>query len=578
MHSHPLIQQLQKLKESSRYAIAQGNKYDLDDFKNYLHIEREIEKQLKETIVRSSHSDRAQLILVCGNVGDGKSHVLSHLHKSVPEEISKFQIYNDATEAHNPMESSNDTLYRLLADFKDVNLERSKLKVIVAINLGTLSKFIDTYQDEFHKLKEYIAKEQILDTTIKVNSNADLDSSFLHVNFTNYHIYTLTAEGPISETISELLSKIVAENSGNEIFRGYKEVRDNPDFRKCPVKMNYEFLFEQKNREIITKLLIEAIAKNKEIVSVRSILNFIYDLLVPIQLANSNALDQLNIIKNIDTDELLSCLIPNYIFEHPDLSPLFEMLSELDPCIGRSDTMDELLLSLQSIDNPVAYFEAHIEDRSFKDPFIAVDIKKVNPTIITRYFIRLLYFQHPDLVYKGSYFQEYMENLYHFNRGNHEYLSKLYSLVETAIKRWHGDPKKGDKIVLKAGRTQIKYRIFKDFSIDVDPYIPEDLGQSVLHQFSQEFIVSYKNTTEQNESIKIGIDYSLYRTLKMISKGYRPNKKDNNNFVYFVHFINGITKQNPNASLYIDEVNVGNPIDYKLSKNAFGKYKFEKVS
>lgn len=32
MNTHQLVTKLQKLKESSRFALAQGGKYDLDDF------------------------------------------------------------------------------------------------------------------------------------------------------------------------------------------------------------------------------------------------------------------------------------------------------------------------------------------------------------------------------------------------------------------------------------------------------------------------------------------------------------------------------------------------------------------
>ena len=54
----------------------------------------------------------------------------------------QFIIHNDATESHNPSESSNDTLHKVLEGFRDENIESSTDKIILAINLGTLSKIL----------------------------------------------------------------------------------------------------------------------------------------------------------------------------------------------------------------------------------------------------------------------------------------------------------------------------------------------------------------------------------------------------------------------------------------------------
>ena len=145
MTINPLLEELKKLRESSKYAVAQGTYSNLNEFKKYLHIEREVEKKLKTIITKASENNKSQLLLVCGNVGDGKSHILSHLHDELKDVISQFIIHNDATESHNPNESSNETLYKLLEGFKDDNVKDSNDKIILAINLGTLSKFIEEY-------------------------------------------------------------------------------------------------------------------------------------------------------------------------------------------------------------------------------------------------------------------------------------------------------------------------------------------------------------------------------------------------------------------------------------------------
>lgn len=577
MTSHPLITELQKLKESSKYAIAQGGKYDLDDFKKYLHIEREVEKQLKSIITQSSSIKGTQLILVCGNVGDGKSHILSYLHNEISNEIGKFQIHNDATESHNPNESSDETLYRLLTDFKDENLATSDLKLILAINLGTLSKFMERYGSEFQKLAGFIQQQSIMDNVMVSFKDFDPESSFHQINFTDYHLYSLTENGPISTTIAELLSRIVTPTEENVIYKAYEKIKDQVEFLRCPVKYNYKFLFDGKNQELIVQLIIRSIAQNKEIVSVRSVLNFIHDLIVPIQLSSVSETDQLKEIEKLSDTEFLTCLIPNYLFEHADLSNIFARLAELDPCNSRNDQTDETLLKLQSIENPSELFVSAIRAELYESILERIKIDSVNKDVISKYFLRLLFFQNGETS-KNDDFQEYITWLYHFNKSNSSYLVKLYDLVENAVKKWYGDPKKGDKIVLKLGRRQTKYRVFKDFSLTDDPYFPNKTNESVLHQFIQEFIIRYESPNNQDAKILVSIDFSLFKTLKMINQGYRPNKKDNNNFISFVKFIHEVIQEQQQKILYIDEVNVGKPIDYKLTKNSFGGYKFELVS
>ena len=210
MNFHPLALELSNLRESSKNAVANGTSQQLDSLKKYLHVEREVEKELEDTILRCSSEGDSKLILVCGNVGDGKSHILSFLHSKHLNQLSGFRIHNDATESHNPNESSNDTLHKLLENFRDVNIDNSSDKIILAINLGTLSKFLDEYRSEYNRLYVYVTDKKILDTNVIYDDYFDAKSPFHHVNFTDYHIYSLTAEGPKSLIITSLLEKIVS--------------------------------------------------------------------------------------------------------------------------------------------------------------------------------------------------------------------------------------------------------------------------------------------------------------------------------------------------------------------------------
>ncbi len=580
MITNPLLEELKKLRESSKYAVAQGTYSNLNGFKKYLHIEREVEKKLKSIILRASENDSPQLLLVCGNVGDGKSHILSHLHDELKDVIVQFTIHNDATEAHNPNESSNETLYKLLQGFRDVALENSKDKIILAINLGTLSKFIDEYVEEFSTLKSYISSNKILDTDLVHDDGFDAASHFHHVNFTDYHMYSLTEHGPVSPVISSLLEKIVADHESNSIYKAYLQYKENVANKVyCPIQYNYEFLFEKRNRDLIAQLIIKAIIKGKEIVSLRTLLNYIYDILVPVSLSTINEEDYQGRIEKMSSREFISNLIPNYLFEHPELSSLFDKIEKLDPCTHRHAITDEVLLTLINSDHVVKIFSKHIDKSYFETIGTKLDDTTLKKSDLSKFFIRLNYFsnyfEHEYL--KDADYDEYLVWLFHYNNCNRDFIKKIYGLVEHAARNWNGDPKSNGKVIINVGRKQTKYRVFKDFEVFPDVNFTAPKNENEIHKFTQEFALGFKINNEE-DTLKIHVDFSLFKVLKMISQGYRPNKKDNNNYVYFVNAVHTLISQNNNkASLYIDEVNIGKPVDYKFSKDTFSGYKFQVI-
>jgi DNA phosphorothioation-dependent restriction protein DptF len=576
MAIHPLVSELQKLSESSKHAVAQGTSYSLDEFREYLHIEREVERQLSDQIKHCSTQSKAQLLLVCGNVGDGKSHVLSYLNKEFSNEMDQFTIHNDATESHNPSESSNDTLHKVLEGFRDENIENSDDKIILAINLGTLSKFLEEHGSDYTLLQEYVSEKKILDTDVIHDDHFDEKSSFHHVNFTDYHIYSLTPEGPTSLIISTLLNRLTSNNDKNSIYKAYSALKKLDWSEDCPIRYNYEFLIKEENREAVMNLIIQAIVKNKEIVSVRSLLNFFFDLIVPVGLNWENLDLYQSQIKKCSEPDFLSLLIPNYIFEHPELSGLFEKISKLDPCIYRHEGLDTNLINLINSDKPSALFSEFINKNSIEGIEEKLDSGTLKNEELTKLFMRLNFFGMRKKVAHLSdpYFEKYMSTLHHFNNNQISAIKEVYSLVQESARRWYGDPKKTKKVVVNLGRNQSKYRVFKDFKAVPDFKKESPSTDELLTKFVQEFTLYFK-LDNSDIPIRIHIDYGLYEILNRILNGYRPNKKDNNNYISFVSLINKLINQdNEDAALEIDEVNIGKVADYELIKDSFGEYKF----
>ncbi|ODJ75206.1 DNA phosphorothioation-dependent restriction protein DptF, partial [Brochothrix thermosphacta] len=124
---------------------------ELSDDKNYFHVERPIEIDLIERLEKIKQLSKPQVLFLCGNVGDGKSHLLSYIKTNRPDLLENTDIHNDATESFSPEETALDTLYNVLGKFKDDVDERanSKKHLIIAINMGVLHKFI--YDEKIRK-------------------------------------------------------------------------------------------------------------------------------------------------------------------------------------------------------------------------------------------------------------------------------------------------------------------------------------------------------------------------------------------------------------------------------------------
>ena len=96
----PLVDELKRLKKSSSDAV--DNEEVFSAFKMYMHIHRSLEDDLIAKIKQAKERTGKSLILVCGNVGDGKSHVISYLKHTHSDLLDGFRIHNDATESRSP--------------------------------------------------------------------------------------------------------------------------------------------------------------------------------------------------------------------------------------------------------------------------------------------------------------------------------------------------------------------------------------------------------------------------------------------------------------------------------------------
>lgn len=585
-----LINDLKRLKESSKEAVE--NLSSFSDFKSYMHVKRDVESELYSIIEKSSQSNRGELILVCGGVGDGKSHLISYFRNKYPDMMDKFNMHNDATESFEPGKTSIDTLNDVLDSFSDENIDTTSEKFILAINLGALSNFIDSrYGERFKKLKSYVEEKGILDISIS-DSSYNEQSSIQFINFSDYHIYSLNDGVARSKYLEDIIKNITQEHKHNVFKNSYKNncISCSVNY-KCPIKANYEMLMKESVRESLISIVIESVVKDKLIVSTRSLLNFIYDFLVNTILDNKNDKELIEYIGKINCEEFIDCVFTSNLYDHKELSYILASISKIDPINAKSESLDNVIIKLNTTDYMTNVFNEYIEINN--DSYLSTilnkneeiqnvmnrqknkcDKEKIQNKLIDM-FIRLnLFISKKDLDLKDTIYVDYMKNVYYFNKGEKKNLSSLYKNVKEASYRWNGDSEDGT-INLSIGRNQIRYKMSQRLNIKPDLSNLKINDSNELFKFNPNLTLIYKSE-EQGKSYGIDIDFNLYELLMRVKNGYRPNKNDKYNYINFVEFINKIQKLgNQNKEIYIEDRSGSKNSKYKLVYDEdFEEFKF----
>ena len=578
-----LIQELSKLKESSKEAVEGLNTFS--KFKTYMHVNRDVQDELQQIILAADKEESAQLILVCGSVGDGKSHIISYFKNKHSDVMSNFTLHNDATESLEPNKTSMDTLNDVLDNFSDEKIGTSTEKLILAINLGTLNNFIDSeYGKRFTVLQKYVENKKILEKSI-IENRFDSSSNIQFINFSDYNLYTLKDGKVQSKYIKELINKITNPSEVNDFYNSYKENCSNCKNKdKCPIKANYELISEDNVQNAIVDLLVQCIIKKKIIISTRALLNFMYDLIIARSYIDVNSPMFKDKIGKLKNEEYINSLTPNIIFDHKELSFIFNALSTLDPLNVRNEKVDDFIIKFNNSTELIQFFDQYIDyPREYIEKINNVNFDELEgrriKTNLLKLFIRSYY-----LCGKGDLFslndevyENFIKYLYFWNKGDKAKLIGLYGEIKDGILKWNGEAEK-NHINIFVGKTQVKYKVSEKLELKADTSNLPINKDSELIKFLTEMEIRYKGDN-LDTSCSIDIDYSLYDLLIRVGNGYRPNKKDKNNFIKFIEFINKIEcAGSQNNQLTFTEKNREENKKYRLEfDEEFEIYRFVEI-
>lgn len=558
-----LLRELKRLQDSSQEAIENANAFS--HFKKYMHVERKIQSDLERILVKNKELDSASLILLCGSVGDGKSHLLAYLKENKPELLSDYEIFNDATESFSPNKNAMETLEEILRDFSDQEIGKSNKKVILAINMGVLHNFITLKHEEvtYTILNKFVENSGLFSqgiTTCYGEDHLDL------ISFGDYHSYQLTEKGPQSSFFLTLLNKIFNREKENPFHMAYQE--DIAKGIQTMVHENYEFMQEPFVQKQIVNLIIQTLVQYKLVISARAFLNFVADIIIP---------DNLKIINVISEFERLEQSVPSLMFLRKERSAILKTLHELDPVHKRSSYIDQVIIDLNTLNEWDAILNRYVMSKKgmeWLQPFI--DQEKLTGYAFTNFsetVIRMAYLTNEDFAQKieDYTYQKYVKKLFYFNFGNRNEIRSFYEEIKDALFKWKGSPQKGYVYLNKpSDRYRLAQLLNLKPAIDHLKFNQED----ILESFKSSIILAYHNGDSSNK-IFLEIDYQLYSLLVRVCEGYCPNKKDEEDAIKFTEFVEKIMRFGEKKN----ELLIHFPNDsrfYKLNRDDFGTFVFER--
>ena len=568
-----LLNELAKLKDSSIEAVEDDN---LSDFKEYLHVDRSIQDDFLKAMNNALESNDSHLIMLCGSVGDGKSHLIANLKKKNPDLFSRFSIHYDATESFDPEKNAIDTLASVLKPFNNDNIYNSSNKLVLAINLGVLNNFIESSYagEEYTELISIIEDADIFESGSVSNNIYGEKVSF--ITFSDYNMFELNDDEnsnyTSSEYMSSLFNRITQKEDSNPFYVAY--LKDMESNYINPIIYNYEMLMDEEVQKIIIDYLIKIFIKYRKIISTRDLLNFIYEILVPPESIKNEDLDNIN--------DFIDYSMPNLLFGSPKRSDLLKLCNELDPTLYRNESLDKFIIDLNINDDMEKVLNRYFDFTrlNFLEEYedYLIDFRDLNSSEKeknTNTLIRFALFYGKSIIknsFKDEVYLKYLKYLYSYNTQVHKDYKDLFVEIKEAIFNWKGRYKKNTICI----DILDSFKVYKNLKLKPTPDIFEQQlldGLYLGNRFKTEIKI-YFSTESSKEKIPLSVDFSLYEYIIKLYNGFKPNQSDKEDLIILNEFINNLLDNDADKDLYVTSLD--SDIEFVFEYNDFGIFEFKR--
>lgn len=486
--------------KSSPYAVSTERSADHDilaAYKSYIYIKTDIEKDFKQALLASKSN---QIIFLCGSSGDGKSEILTQYSQKYK---ATHSFHLDATHSFNPSETAINALDELFSQFKLNNKP-----LIVGINVGMMGNYAgggsDEHDDIKKSIKAFIGKDK-----------SNISSNHIFLDFEKYPKFSFSEEENSSDFIEKFLIRLTESNSNNPFYILYSsEIRK---FGRTNLTTNYELLSHRSIQKNIIELLIKARLIKDQFLTARTLLDFVYQILV-----------------------LDDCLFNN-LFSGAD-NELLQQIKSFDPSNIHTQKIDEFILQfgLGIEDHGFVDFKSTLKDLGVYDLNDAASylraayILKDKSDLANDYLIGLFSDFEDSLVEKYSHIW-----LCHHNyNGDSDKRIKINSFYrETLISALH---KYCNRNIPSLDKTKFFISEYNGFKTAVELSIEADLTAIQTQAVTNIAVFNAYLKIDNIPIAPVSININLLSLLLKINKGYRPNKHDKSTVILLDEIIEQI--------------------------------------
>lgn len=525
MDDTELVKAFRRLSQGSKQSVQSGK--ELDDFDKLLHVDRPIDRAVRNAM-DGIRMEGGGILFLVGSAGDGKSHMISTLKEEYPD----FEFRNDASESPWPNVESIDALKIFLNDFKDATLHTTSTKMLVAINMGKLSAFIDDIDVQSNFYEIVSCGKTLFDED---NLYHEETKRVRIVSFANHQIFELFPEQkdltyPIDSLfIKKILDKITSQSSDNIFRTAFNQSTPiGSDFDPCYV--NYQLLCVPSIQDAIVKIIIEAIIRFKLMLTPRELFDFVYRIVVPNGYASFNP-----------SKDFFNSLLPTILFGGGE-NKILKCIALLDPLkygsIIHNDYLSELFTSIE-IPNDSCFNDLHgklhpcfftILDEYYKN-------SRSNVEEISRLLFRLKHLL--EYHSESDEYRSFLAILCGYYNNDVDRLFPLYETIQQCIPHFYGSYTDKPNVV----PLDIQGREYKMF-VSCDNLKPDPQDSIPFNWDNRnKFVVEIDTQWKVNKSVSLKIEYQLYEYLCKIQQGKLAQEVDRNHNLSFCEFINKLVRQ-----------------------------------
>jgi DNA phosphorothioation-dependent restriction protein DptF len=513
---------LSVLSKSSPFSVKTMSSRTPDGFdalKNWLYIQQDIERDLRERLTRARPGD---MLFLCGSSGDGKSEILTRLHQAYS---GKVTFHLDATHSFQPQQSAIEALDQVF------DAARSKeTALVVGINIGMIGNYVQEGHDVHRDIK---------DAMLAFLEHRAPDPSYAFFNFENYPKLMFDQNGtPLAPFAKDIMRRLTEQSDENPFYAAFK--RDNVRHSAPLLFANYRLLMLDAVQDAIVANLAKARLVKDQFVTARGLLDLLYHLLTG----------------------------PGYLFDNlfsGGDNELAERLAGFDPALQRTRELDQLILRYE-LDLPEPERMLFMATLAEWNVVFTADPKPSAASLV-----RLLYVLQSASIgndYHKRYAAEFTERLIadyaavwsmhaRFDGGvdGKAALRRFYTTTLTSgVFRYanRNAPELGRGEILLGDFNGVKVAGLVDLKPDYDALLRFAAGNNIAF-----FHVALKVGDVPLAPMPFNIN--LFGLLVRLNQGYRPNKYDKNAIVLLdelVEEIKALVKRGDRLKLYRQQKNI----------------------